>query len=83
MINVDIPAPVEVSADPDRVLQAVSSLVTNVLTHTPASAALSLGAETDGEAVIIRVADRGPGIPDDHLGRGRAIAKSLVEAHSG
>ncbi|MDW3214752.1 MAG: HAMP domain-containing sensor histidine kinase [Ilumatobacteraceae bacterium] len=68
-ITVDIPAPVEVSADPDRLLQAVSILVTNALTHTPASAALSLGAETDGEAVVIRVADRGPGIPADHLGR--------------
>ena len=62
-IIVDIPAPVDISADPDRLLQAVSILVTNALTHTPASAALSLGAETDGEAVIIRVADRGPGIP--------------------
>jgi two-component system OmpR family sensor kinase len=68
-ITVDIPAPVEISADPDRLLQAVSILVTNALTHTPASAALSLGAETDGETVIIRVADRGPGIPPDHLGR--------------
>ena len=68
-ITVDIPAPVELSADPDRLLQAVSILVTNALTHTPVSAALSLGAETDGDAVVIRVADRGPGIPADHLGR--------------
>jgi two-component system OmpR family sensor kinase len=30
---------------------------------------LSLGAEADGDAVIIRVADRGPGIPTEHLGR--------------
>ena len=61
-ITVDIPAPVDISADPDRLLQAVSILVTNALTHTPASAALSLGAETDGETtVLITLASPKPG----------------------
>jgi two-component system OmpR family sensor kinase len=68
-ITVDVPVPVEVSADPERLLQAVSILVTNALTHTPESAALRLGADLDGDAIVIRVSDDGQGIAPEHLGR--------------
>ena len=67
-ITVEVPTPIEISADRERLLQAVSILVTNALIHTPVAAAVSLGAEADGDAVAIRVADRGPGIPGEHLG---------------
>ncbi len=68
-ITVDVPAPIEIAADPERVLQAVSILVTNALTHTPTSATLSLEAEADSDGVAIRVTDNGAGIAAEHLDR--------------
>lgn len=68
-ITVDAPVPIEVAADPERLLQAVSILVTNALIHTPTSAPLSLEAEVDRDGVEIRVTDRGPGIAPEHLSR--------------
>ncbi|MEO0495042.1 MAG: ATP-binding protein [Actinomycetota bacterium] len=68
-ITVDVPAPIEVAADPERLLQAVSILVANALTHTPTSATLSLEAEPDRTGVAIRATDNGPGIAAEHLGR--------------
>ena len=68
-ITVDLAAPIEIAADPERLLQAVSILVTNALTHTPTSAALSLEAEADREGIAIRVTDNGPGIAPEHLDR--------------
>ncbi|HAS09738.1 MAG TPA: hypothetical protein DCS55_04345 [Acidimicrobiaceae bacterium] len=68
-ITVDVPVHVEVVADPERLLQAVSILVTNALTHTPTSATLSLEAEVDRDGVAIRVTDDGPGIAPEHLDR--------------
>ncbi len=68
-ITVDVLGPVAIVADSERVLQAVSILVTNALTHTPTSARLSLGAEADSDGVAIRVTDNGPGIAPEHLDR--------------
>lgn len=68
-ITVDVPAPVETVADSDRLLQTVSILVTNALTHTPTSASLSLEATADRDGVAIAVTDTGPGIAPEHLGR--------------
>lgn len=68
-INVQVRAPVEVTADPGRLLQVVSILVTNALTHTPTSTALTLGGEVQRDAVVIRVTDAGPGIAPEHLAR--------------
>lgn len=68
-ITVDVPAPVEIAADPERMLQAVSILLTNALTHTPTTATLSLETEADSDGVAIRVTDNGPGIAPEHLGR--------------
>lgn len=68
-VTVHVPAPIEIAADPERVLQAVSTLVTNALTHTPTSATLSLEAGADRDGVAIRVTDNGPGIAPEHLDR--------------
>lgn len=68
-ITVDVPAPVAIVADSERVLQAVSILVTNALTHTPTAATLLLEAEADSDGVAIRVTDNGPGIAPEHLDR--------------
>lgn len=59
----------QVMMDRDRVLQALSNLVANALKVTPDGGAITLGATSSGEDVVISVRDTGPGIPEDAMGR--------------
>jgi signal transduction histidine kinase len=47
------------------VIQLVGILVSNALTHTPAEAAISLKATTEGEWAVITVSDTGPGLDSE------------------
>ncbi len=58
-----------VLADPDRVTQAVVSLTSNSLRHTPDDARITVRARPVPGAVRIEVADSGPGIAPEHLPR--------------
>lgn len=63
-IAVRPPPPVTVSADPDRLAQAVLNLTNNAMVHTPEGTPISVEAEADrdGHRLGIRVRDEGPGI---------------------
>jgi signal transduction histidine kinase len=52
------------SADPSRLLQAVSNLVGNALQHGAEDSDVSVEAAGDADAVVIRVTNRGAPIPD-------------------
>jgi two-component system, OmpR family, sensor kinase len=58
--------PVLVIGDDARLRQVVGNLVTNALTHTPESAAVTVGLSIDGSAAerfaVLEVADSGPGL---------------------
>ena len=43
----------------------IINLVENALKYTPAGSSIVVGAEGKGDRVLFRVADDGPGIPDD------------------
>ncbi len=93
------PGMAELDADPYRLRQVISNLVSNAINQMPEGGTLELTAGGDGERVRILVADTGPGIPPDRLeqvferfvkssdsagsGLGLSIARDLVEAHGG
>ena len=61
------PAAAEVTADPDRLEQAVQNLAANAVRHTPPGGCITLRALRDGQRIRIRVSDTGRGIPAEHL----------------
>ncbi|GIG66387.1 sensor histidine kinase [Phytomonospora endophytica] len=63
-VHVDAPAGLTAEADPARLHQVVANLLDNAVRHSPTGATVTVtaGRDTDG-AVLIDVADQGPGIP--------------------
>ena len=56
-----------VRADPDRLLQVVTNLVTNAVEHAGNDASILLAARRVADRGVIEVSDTGPGIPDVDL----------------
>lgn len=64
----DLPSGLPVlDADGARLLRLVGNLLDNARQHTPSGLAVQLAARTDDGAVIVTVADEGPGIASDML----------------
>lgn len=57
--------PVEI--DPLRMAQVLGNLLDNALRCTPQGGRVSLGAEVQGEEIVVWVLDTGPGVPEEHL----------------
>ncbi|MFD1148560.1 sensor histidine kinase [Saccharothrix hoggarensis] len=89
--------PVRLAFDPLRLRQVVDNLLTNAAVHTPAGTAVALSVAESADAVVLAVADTGPGIPppdqarifdrfyrvDDSRTRGRGgSGLGLAVAHS-
>ena len=60
----DAPVPV-VHGAPDDLHRLVLNLIENALRHTPPGTSVEVGAEVAGGDAVLRVADDGPGIPDE------------------
>lgn len=56
-----------IDADPDRINQVLSNLVSNALRHTSQGGRIDLSAEMAGESVLLKISDNGAGIPADDL----------------
>ena len=63
------PAPVLLDADPIRMAQVFSNLLNNAAKYSENGGHIALSAELQGEEVMVRVTDRGIGIPAEHLPR--------------
>jgi NtrC-family two-component system sensor histidine kinase KinB len=63
------PAAPKVLADPARAPLALGNLLQNALQHTPAGGTVVVQVEPEGKVVRFTVADSGPGIPEEYLGR--------------
>ena len=59
--------PVHVGCDPMRVVQVVSNLVSNALKYSAAGTPVDVRLSVVAEVATVEVADRGRGIPADHL----------------
>ena len=58
-----------VLGDRDLLGQILANLIENALRHTPAGTPITIGLHRQGGDVILTVADKGPGIPQDERSR--------------
>jgi two-component system OmpR family sensor kinase len=64
---VNAPAELVAELDEDRVRQAVDNLIDNALRFAPAGSQITISGRARGNALVIEVADAGPGFPADFL----------------
>jgi len=90
--------------DGQRLARAIENLIDNAISFSPAGGLVQVTAMRDGQQVVVRVEDDGPGVPPGerqaifnrfhsirpegeafgrHSGLGLAIAKAIVEGHTG
>ncbi|HRQ37048.1 MAG TPA: HAMP domain-containing sensor histidine kinase [Chloroflexota bacterium] len=55
--------------DADRLAQAIGNLLSNAVKYTPKEGEVMVTAVTQNDAVVITIADNGPGIPPDEQSR--------------
>jgi signal transduction histidine kinase len=56
-----------IPADRDRIKQVFINLLDNAVKYCPGGSEVQVRLETDGESMIVEVADNGPGIPEEDL----------------
>jgi two-component system sensor histidine kinase CreC len=58
------PSSLSVEGDPFLLRRALGNLLDNAIAFSPQGSEIEIAAERDGDAVLIAVRDRGPGVPD-------------------
>jgi two-component system OmpR family sensor kinase len=70
LIELRITGPSIVAGDEPRLRQVLGNLLTNALTHTSSETPVTVRVAPDGDsAVLLEVADQGPGMTPDHAAR--------------
>jgi len=69
-VRVEVPADLEVLADPDQAVRAVGNVLHNAVKFSPAGGVVEIrGLMDESVSVTLTVADEGPGIPPEELER--------------
>ncbi|MES1240460.1 MAG: ATP-binding protein [Acidobacteriota bacterium] len=63
------PERIVVRASPERLTQVIENLLDNAASFSPASEAVEVRVGREDGLALVTVDDRGPGIPESHLGR--------------
>jgi two-component system sensor histidine kinase ChvG len=58
-----------VAASEDRLLQVFENLLDNAVSFTPNGKKIMITSGRDGGSVVVRIADEGPGIPEENMSR--------------
>ena len=82
-VDVESDAALEVQGDPYLLRQALNNLLENALAFSAAGSRIALGAVREGDSVVLRVADRGSGVPDYALERAFERFYSLARPATG
>ncbi len=67
-IRFTTPKGVHIQGDPDRIAQILGNLFDNAVKYSPPSSPIDVSLTVVGSEALIRVADRGFGVPDDERG---------------
>ena len=68
-IDLETPAPLPIRADRELLWRAVENVLRNAVLHSDPAQGIELRVEPAGDVLSIRVADRGPGVPEAQLAR--------------
>ena len=68
-LRIELGCGLALDGDREAILRAVRNLVANALSVSPTGAAVEVGLRGDESSVELTVQDRGPGIPEEELGR--------------
>jgi signal transduction histidine kinase len=60
-------SPVEILLDPAKMMQVLRNLLSNAVKFSPEGGRIELSLHCDASSVVVRVHDRGVGIPEDEL----------------
>ncbi len=83
-IELDAPAPVEVSGTPELLRVLVRNLVDNAVRYSPARSIVSVALESGPGRRTLAVLDRGPGVPpEERASLGRRFHRVLGTGESG
>ena len=64
-IDAEAPAALRVRADRDQLLRVLRNLITNAAVHTADGGPIRVSGQLEGDELVLRVADAGPGLPAD------------------
>src|SRR5262249_8029983 len=68
-IEVNAPAGLTVSGDPDRLREAIDNLVSNAIKYSPMGGRVGIAVAPEGDDVLIPVSDNGPGLSPEDMSR--------------
>ncbi|WP_051393211.1 sensor histidine kinase [Glycomyces arizonensis] len=68
-IELHAPYEITVVANDGQLRQVLVNLLNNARVHTPPGTRIDVSVDSDGPQAVLRVADQGPGIPEEHRQR--------------